>query len=169
MVIFLQILLLLGFPILALIYQRKSRLGKWLSPIVLCYLAGMIISNLTTFPINEPVASNAVDISITLAIPLLLFSTRLSEIFRHAKGAMRSFLLCIFAGIISCCLATFYFSEQVEESWKVGGMLAGIYTGGTPNMQAIGLALSAPKEFIILLNAADILTGGVYLILLTSF
>ena len=169
MTIFLQVLLLLGFPILSLIYQRKSRLGKWLSPIVLCYLVGMMIGNLTTFPIDEAVAGNTVDISITLAIPLLLFSTRLKEIFKHAQGAMRSFLLCIIAGVISCCLATFYFSNQVEESWKVGGMLAGIYTGGTPNMQAIGLALSAPKEFIILLNAADILTGGVYLILLTSF
>ncbi|GAB5551178.1 MAG: DUF819 family protein [Saprospiraceae bacterium] len=129
----------------------------------------MVISNLTDFPVNEPIASNMVDISITLAIPLLLFSTRLREVFLHAQGAMRSFLLCIIAGIISCCLATLYFSNYVEESWKVGGMLAGIYTGGTPNMQAIGLALSAPKEFIILLNAADIITGGIYLILLTSF
>lgn len=169
MIIFLQLLLLFGFPILSLIYQRKSRLGKWLSPIVLCYLAGMLVSNLTAFPVNEALASNAVDISITMAIPLLLFSTRLREVFKHAQGAMRSFVLCIVAGVISCCLATFYFSSLVEESWKVGGMLAGIYTGGTPNMQAIGLALSAPKEFIILLNAADILTGGVYLILLTSF
>lgn len=169
MIIFLQVLLLLGFPILALVYQRKSRLGKWLSPIVLCYLAGMLISNLTNFPVQEELASTAVDISITLAIPLLLFSTRLREVFKHAQGSMRSFLLCIIAGIISCCLATLYFDGKVEESWKIGGMLVGIYTGGTPNMQAIGLALSAPKEFIILLNAADILTGGVYLILLTSF
>lgn len=169
MIIFLQLLLLFGFPVLSLIYQRRSRLGKWLSPIVLCYLAGMLVSNLTTFPINEALASNTVDISITMAIPLLLFSTRLREIVKHAQGAMRSFLLCIVAGVVSCCLATFYFSSLVDESWKVGGMLAGIYTGGTPNMQAIGLALSAPKEFIILLNAADILTGGVYLILLTSF
>jgi uncharacterized membrane protein len=35
-------------------------------------------------------------------------------------------------------------------------------------MQAIGLALKAPQETIILVNAADVLLGGVYLLLLTS-
>lgn len=35
-------------------------------------------------------------------------------------------------------------------------------------MQAIGLALNAPQETIILVNAADVLLGGVYLLLLTS-
>lgn len=164
-----QLLLILFFPALTLWFQAKSTLSKWLSPIVLCYLLGIILRNTGLLPIDNELAQSATEISILIAIPLLLFSTRVRDIRRSAGPALKSFGLCVLAGLISCWIATLIFREQVTDGWKVGGMLVGIYTGGTPNMQAIGLALKAPEETIILLNAADILTGGVYLVMLTSF
>ncbi len=163
-----QILLLLFFPVATLAYQRRSTWSNWLSPIVLCYLVGILIRNLTPFPIHDELAQQVTEISITIAIPLLLFSSRLNEVVQHTGTALKSFLLCIGAGLISCFIGTLIFQDLVGEAWKVGGMLVGIYTGGTPNMNAIGMALSANQEYIILLTAADIVTGGLYLILLTS-
>ena len=47
-------------------------------------------------------------------------------------------------------------------------MIAGVYTGGIANMQAIGMALNADQEVYVLVNAADIFCGGIYLLFLTS-
>jgi len=164
----LHLLLLLGFPVLALWYQQKSRLSKWLSAIVLCYLLGIMLRNGTALPINEGLAQQATEASILLALPLLLFSLRFRELQMHLREGLLAFVLSVLAGLISCAMATFLFQDQLPETWKLGGMLVGIFTGGTPNMQAIGLAIRAPQHYIILLNAADIFSGGLYLILLTS-
>lgn len=163
-----HLLLILVFPVLALWYQNNSRLSKWLSAIVLCYLVGISLRNFTSLPVNDELAQQATELSILLAIPLLLFSTRFRTAGTYMKQGLRAFILCIIAGLICCVGATWLFQGQLPEAWKVGGMLVGIYTGGTPNMQAIGLATQAPQNYIILLYAADIFSGGIYLILLTS-
>jgi uncharacterized membrane protein len=60
------------------------------------------------------------------------------------------------------------FKNEIAESWKVAGMMAGFFTGGAPNMNAIGIGLQAEESLIIYLNAADIICGGLLLIFLTS-
>ncbi|TGL97906.1 DUF819 family protein, partial [Leptospira barantonii] len=47
-------------------------------------------------------------------------------------------------------------------------MLSGMYTGGTPNLNAIGLALNANKETIALVNTIDVVFGGLYLLFLLT-
>jgi uncharacterized membrane protein len=47
-------------------------------------------------------------------------------------------------------------------------MMIGVYTGGTPNMSAIGIALGVKEELFILLNSADIFFSGVYFIFLIT-
>jgi len=47
-------------------------------------------------------------------------------------------------------------------------MLSGLYTGGTPNLQALGLTLGASPALILELTASDAITGAIYLFLLTS-
>ena len=48
----------------------------------------------------------------------------------------------------------------------MAGMTVGVYTGGTPNMSAIGLALEVPDETFVLMNGADVILSGLYLIFL---
>ena len=103
-----------------------------------------------------------------LAIPLLLFSADLRQWFAHAGSTVLSFGLCALAGTISALLLTFLCGSNIDEVSQVAGMLVGVYTGGTPNMQAIGFALGASEERFILLNAADLMWSGVYLIFLTT-
>lgn len=47
-------------------------------------------------------------------------------------------------------------------------MLTGIYTGGTANLFAVGIAIDAPKADALLLNAAEVFWGAVYLIFMLS-
>ena len=74
----------------------------------------------------------------------------------------------MFSGIIGTCFAGWYFQDTIAQSWLISGMIAAIFSGGIPNMQAVGMALEAETDTIVLLNAADIFIGGMYLLFLTS-
>lgn len=164
--IFLQIAIIIGFPYLARTIAKNS--VSWMSPVVLCYTFGIILANLSILELNESIANYFTQGTILLAIPFLLFATDLSSWLSDFKGMVLSFLLCVFAGIIGNCFAGWYFQNTVENSWLISGMIAAIFSGGIPNMQSVGMALEAPSNTIVLINAADIFIGGIYLIFLTS-
>jgi uncharacterized membrane protein len=163
-----QAVIILFFPALSLWIQRQKLVPRWLSPVVMCYALGILIRNLGIFPLDDPLSTTVTEVSILLALPLLLFSTNLRRWLKEARYSLLAFGLCIISGLISTTVMAFVFKDMVPDSWRISGMLTGIYTGGTPNMQAIGLALNAEQETIILLNAADIVCGGIYLVLLSS-
>lgn len=163
-----QLLFILTFPYLTYRVYRQRAWPQWLSPVVLCYAAGMLVRNFQLWPVEEASVILISEISIVLAIPLLLFSTQVRKIYRQAGPALVSFLLCVASGLIGTSLATALFYEQHSESWKIAGMLTGIYTGGTPNLQAVGLALETEQSTIILVNAADVLLGSIYLLFLIA-
>ncbi|MCB0561027.1 MAG: DUF819 family protein [Lewinellaceae bacterium] len=165
----LQLTLITFFPFVSRRLHSQKRLPPWLSPVVLCYALGIILSNFRFFPLDNKLSTAITEITIILAIPLLLYGTRLNEWFGHARSTLISFCLCVAAGLASTTVAAFVYASRLDSTWRLSGMLVGIYTGGTPNMQAIGLALGASQESIILLNAADVLIGGIYLLFLTSF
>ncbi len=50
----------------------------------------------------------------------------------------------------------------------MAGMTVGVYTGGTPNMSAIGLALEVTDEKFVLVNGADVVLSAVYLLFLMT-
>ncbi|MEM9526730.1 MAG: DUF819 family protein, partial [Bacteroidota bacterium] len=77
--------------------------------------------------------------------------------------------LCCLSGLFCTAIAGYLFYDQFPEAWKAAGMLVGLYTGGTPNVLAIGLALEAPTNYAVLIQAADILLGGSILLGLVSF
>lgn len=164
----LQILLILFFPYLSQILTRKLQVEKWLSPVVLCYGVGILLASTHVLEINADVSHTFTEATILFAIPLLLYSTDILGWLKYARSTIFGFVLCILSGLICCLFAGWYFYGQVEDTWRISAMLTGLYTGGIANLQAIGLALEASEETIILLNAADIITGGVLLLWLTS-
>jgi len=169
MLILIQILLMFLGPWFILKTIQKIKLASWLSPVVLCYLLGILIVSFRFIPLNDELAKSVSEGSILIAIPLLLFSANFIQWFKQAKHTALSFGLCILSGSVSTILMAFLFKDQLPNIWQPAAMLAGVYTGGTPNMQAIGLALEVPQETFVLLNAADLLWSGFYLIFLTSF
>ena len=126
----------------------------------------MLLANIPVVPLNKELSINTSGIAVFLAIPLLLFATDFIKWLGYAKKTILSFLFCIIGIIISSTATVYFFGDQIEESWKIGGMLIGVYTGGTPNMSAIGLSLDVKKETFILLNASDVLVSSVYFIFL---
>ncbi|MDX1940104.1 MAG: DUF819 family protein [Saprospiraceae bacterium] len=162
------VIIIFVFPFFGKWLARRKVLQNWLSPVVICYAIGIALGNFEPFPIDRELARTISEAAILFAIPLLLYSTNLVKWMRYANKTLISFTLCAISGFISAGMMTFLFQGKIPDVWKLSGMVAGLYTGGTPNMQAIGFALNTPEETIILMNAADIFTGGIYLIFLTS-
>ncbi len=140
-----------------------------MSSIVACYLVGIIVSNLRIWAVPEAAVRQIAEASMLLGLPLLLLAIRLKESLRFARKMLFAFALCCLAGILCTTAVGWYLSHQLTDSWKIAGMLTGLYTGGTPNVNAIGLALDAPPSYLVLVQAADVLLGGAYLLGLISF
>ena len=157
------------FPALTLYTELRYRLVKWLGPIVICYLAGIILGNLDFLPIGGQIPDNISKISISLAIPLLLFNSNIPEWVGHAGKAFLSYALSIVAVIISSVFMHYLFQHEMENAWQISGMLVGVYTGGTPNMSAIGIALGTPDEIFVILNSSDVVLGAIYFLFLITF
>ncbi|MEZ4887437.1 MAG: DUF819 family protein [Chitinophagales bacterium] len=142
---------------------------KWLSPVVWSYALGIILVNIHLFSIDTQIATIISQVAVLLAIPMLLYATDLIAWFKHARNTVLSFGLCVIAGTISSALMAFVFHDFVKDTWQLSAMLVGVYTGGTPNLNAIGLALKAEESTFVLLNAADTVCGAVYILFLSSF
>ena len=135
---------------------------------VLSYIVGIGICNHTKFPLNNALSTQVSQISIILAIPLLLYSTDFLAWLKLAKKTLLTFGLVAASVIISAAVVGWIFKDSIPHTWLMSGMLTGVYIGGTPNMNAIGIALEAGDDTFISLNAAEIVCGGTYLIFLTT-
>ncbi len=166
--IILQILLILGLPLVALGLAKRYRVFEWLNPVVFCYVAGMIMANSPVFEVHGPTAKLMTEASIPLAIPLVLFGSDFKAWLSQSRATVISFLCAVVAVCISSFSAAQLLGHWSEESWKISGMLVGVYTGGTPNLMGIGMALEASEETFVLLNAADVVVGGIYLLFLLT-
>ena len=164
----LLIVFLLSFPLLVMWAEGKSKVIRWISPIIVCYIVGIVIGNIPGLSLNGEVLKNTTGISVILAIPLLLFSANLPVLLKQIRPALFSFLLGIAGVIVSVLLAFWIFGDRVSDAHAVSGMMIGVYTGGTQNMSAIGMGLGVEEETFILLNSADILFSGVYFLFLLT-
>ena len=145
--------------------RKVAWLGK-IGPVLVLYILGIVLGNVWhpagMAAIQEALSSAAVP----LAIPLMLFGCT----FR--KGETRSQVLAVIAGIVSVILVVIagylVFGRNIPDGAKIGGMLTGVYTGGTVNMAAIKVMLGVPEETFILLNSYDMVISFLYLTFLIA-
>ena len=73
-------------------------------------------------------------------------------------------------GVIIMVVAGYLFfkSSSFPDLWKVGGLLIGVYTGGTPNLASLKLMLDVPNETYLLVHTYDMVISGVYFLFLLT-
>jgi len=148
---------------------KDRKIGKVLSPVVMAYAVGIASVTFGLMPLNPIISKYFSELSIMLAIPLLLFSADILGWFRHARSTVLSFVFAIISAALSCIIAAYLFRDKVDLVWDYAAMLTGVYTGGTANMQAVGIAIGADEDSFALINSVEIVCGGIYLLFLTSF
>lgn len=161
-------LILCLLPLGILKAEKKIKSIKLLGSVVVCYLVGVLLGNMLPVVMVRPVAMQISEVSVMLAIPLLLFTTDLLSWGKLAKSTLISFLLVIISVMVMGVLSFILFRDQVPHAAKISGMLVGVFTGGTPNLVAIGKALAVEESVFLLLNGADLLLGGVFLLILMT-
>lgn len=164
----LLVLFYFGVPLLLAFGRRRFPVIDKVGVVTLSYLAGILLGNTPGFHVDAEFTNELLGPVIMLAIPLLLFSTRITMFRTAGPQILKAFLLGIVAVAISASAATWFFSSSYELSWQAGAMTFGVYTGGTVNLSAIGLAIGADENMITLVSGADLLWGGLFLLFLLT-
>jgi uncharacterized membrane protein len=97
---------------------------------------------------------------VPLAIPLLLFSLNIRRWFRLAGQGFLSMILAFISVVVIIATGYLIFSDLVPDSWKIAGLLTGVYTGGTPNLAAIRTALEVDPNLFIMTHTYDLIIGA---------
>jgi uncharacterized membrane protein len=166
----------LSFPFLAYFLCRRSMVFRFLGPVLLAYLAGILLGNLELilsslgapalgryFEVFPKLSENVLGLAIFLSIPLLLFTTDFRAWLKHAGTAAKAFFIAAVSVVLVAGLVSLLFQDQ-PESWKIGGSLVGVYTGGNVNMGAIAISLDLNQATLATIIAADVLCSGLYIL-----
>lgn len=159
------------FPALVIYGCKRSKALNKVGEILLLYGVGILVANLFIFPLglNETIAGlqdTLTSVTILLAIPMILFGCD----FRH--WPLKSAVAALIIGVVSV-LATdiggyFIFNQGNGDMKDVASLLVGVYTGGTPNLASIKMALGIDETTYFLVNTFDMLISFVYLVFLMS-
>jgi len=165
----LMLLIIIFLPRLIMLASSRSSILKTLGPVFLCYLSGIILSfPLKNWGADMTLAADFSSVLVLIGMPLILFSADLPALKKLARPMIISFMMCTVSVIIISIAAFFIFKGSGSDPQNISGMLVGTYTGGTPNMIAIGHGLGASTEQILLLQTTDMIGGGIYFFLLLS-
>ncbi len=158
------------FPALVIYLCHRYSLLDRLGTVVICYIIGLAVGNARILPENIlGVQDLLTTLTIPIALPLIFFSIDIKRWSRLAGKSMLSFACAALAVVIATAIGFLVFRHMLgEESWKVGGMLIGVYTGGTPNLAAIGTALQVDPTTYIAAHTSDVVMSAVYLLLLMT-
>jgi uncharacterized membrane protein len=164
MLLIIQLLVFLGFPFVVA-FLRRNRIK--LSPIVASYIVGIALGNLFPGFLDNEVSMTLTEGAVLLSIPLLLFGTDLKAALKEGKTMALSFAIASVSTLVGVVTA-FYNTGTIALKSTIAGMITGVYTGGTTNLNAVGMALDAPGELFVVLNAFDTVYSGIYLLLILS-
>ena len=134
---------------------------------MILYALGMIIGNL---PIDVPEMAIAQDVatsaSVPLAIPMMLFCCRFT------RSDARTQLKVVVSGFLSVAIAVvvgyMLFGKHISEGDKIGGIMAGMYTGGMLNAAAIQAIFRVEEQNYVVMCSYDIVISFLYLVFLVA-
>lgn len=146
--------------------NRSSVLAK-LGPIMVLYAIGMVIGNLPVVgPYLKPLQDVLPNVMIPLAIPMMLYGSHFSR--REAGLQLRLVVSGFFAVCVAVVVGYLLFGRNVNEGAEVGGIITGMYTGGTLNAAALQAIFRIKSETFILINSYDIIISFLYFVFLFS-
>jgi len=156
-------------PVLVIFLEGKYSVVKKIGGVLICYVLGAIVGNIGILPEGAYEYQDwFTQLTVPLALPLILFSMDVRKWLVHAGSAIKSLLLGLFTVIAMILLGFWIFKGSIDEIWKIAGMLTGIYTGGTPNMAAMKTALNVDTEVYLMTHTYEVALGAIYLIFILS-
>lgn len=162
------LVIVLLLPLLFIWGEKKSKIIAIVGPVLLCYGVGLFLGNIGLVWPKHFIEDYISVVAVPLAIPLLMFGSNPKTWRKLAPVALISFAAGTVAVILAITGANFIWKDEIDEMSKISAMLVGVYTGGTPNLSAIGTALEVSKEMIPTLSVIDTVLCAIYLLFLLS-
>ena len=157
-------------PLLILYSCQKFSLLRKLGAIIIAYGIGLVVGVSGLLPEDSrEIQDTIVTITIPLAIPLMLFSSDVKAWTKLAGTTIISLIIALIAVVTSVIVGYFVFmTDDISDLWKVGGLLIGVYTGGTPNLAALKIMLNVDNSLYLITHAYDMLISAGYFFLLIT-
>lgn len=161
-------------PIAIIILCQRAPIFDKLGVVVLSFGLGIGIaatvdlSSLFDSTLVKSAQLNISEISIAIALPLLLFSINIKSALAMAGDTLKGMGLALFSVILISTIGAVLFKEQVNDVWQVAGMSVGAYTGGGPNMAAIKTAIDGKESIFLTMVTYDILFSAMFLLFVIS-
>ncbi len=162
------------FPILIIEAFKRWTIVQKIGTVVLAYAVGIIASLCGVFNFATPevaesfskLQSTIMSVAVPLAIPLMLFNCDFKLWTKSLPKTAWALVTGIVAVIIASISGYFIFRNNVPEIAKVTGMMAGIYTGGTMNFNALGAALNVDRSVMAIVLAFQMVITTPYIFFL---
>ena len=172
MVQILSLLFYFTFPSLIIYLCRKSSVMNKIGEILLLYIVGILISNLVVFPLGlgdslKGIQDGLTSVMILLAFPMILFGCDFKS--WKLKNAIIALCIGLVSVIVVDVIGFYIFNDNQTGFEKIAGLLVGVYTGGTPNLASLKIALDVDAETYIFVHTFDMIISFVYLVFLMSF
>jgi uncharacterized membrane protein len=162
------------FPILIIEAFKRWTIVQKIGTVVLAYAVGIIASLCGVFHFADPaigatfskLQSTVMSVAVPLAIPLMLFNCDFKLWTKSLPKTAWALTTGIVAVIIASISGYFIFRNNIPEIAKVTGMMAGIYTGGTMNFNALGAALNVDRSVMAIVLAFQMVITTPYIFFL---
>ena len=157
-------------PLLILYACQKQSFLRRLGAVLIAYGVGLLAGVSGLLPENSMEVQDIITtITIPLALPLMLFSSDIKSWSRLAGSTTVSLVIALFAVISSVIIGFLIFrGDEITDLWKVGGLLIGVYTGGTPNLAALKIMLNVDNDTYIVTHAYDMIISAAYFFFLIT-
>ncbi len=167
-IILLQVLVYLFLPYLLMRASKRVKIIDFLSPAFFCYALGIVFGNIPGLQLHEGTSHQFLNITVVLAIPMLLFSAQPEKWLKLAGKTLVSWAFFLVGLSISALIAVSVFKHVMPEVAGKAGMAMAVYTGGTPNLAAVNHALGMDKQIFVEMNLTDLMLSGIYLVFMLS-
>ena len=162
------------FPILIIEAFKRWTIVQKIGTVVLAYAVGIIASLCGVFNFATPevaasfskLQSTIMNVAVPLAIPLMLFNCDFKLWTKSLPKTTWALVTGLAAVIIASISGYFIFRNNVPDIAKVTGMMAGIYTGGTMNFNALGAALTVDRSVMAIVLAFQMVITTPYIFFL---
>lgn len=115
---------------------------------------------------NQDVGEIGSHLAISVAIPLLLFSANLKEAKKLSKIVLKSFGSLLISAVIVTSIVFYIYARTIDDGAVLSGMAIGVYTGGTPNLNAIANIFGLTGTKLASANLSEMLIGAVFYVFL---
>jgi len=147
---------------------------RWVGTIGTAYFLGILVALVVylinvfgvEFSLNTDVGEIGSHAAIAIAIPLLLFSSNLLETKKLSNKVLKSFGSLVFSAVVVSALVFYIYGRTIDYGGELSGMAIGLYTGGTPNLNALGNIFKLDGTVIGIANLSDMVIGAVFYLFL---